>query len=115
MSKIAEVIKLLQSDEDLTQREIARRVNCTEGYVSKAKAQLLAREQEKDAEETAKVEKDFNEFIKPVKIEADQDVLTENDSNDVELETFECGACGATWEADKNQYQHSCPECGEEF
>lgn len=30
----------------------------------------------------------------------------------VEMEEYECGACGGVWKAPRNKYQARCPECG---
>lgn len=33
----------------------------------------------------------------------------------VEMEEYECGACGETWKAPRNKYQVACPNCGVGF
>jgi predicted Zn-ribbon and HTH transcriptional regulator len=36
-------------------------------------------------------------------------------SEKMEMEDYECGACGATWKAPRNKYQACCPGCGATF
>ena len=127
-NKTSQIIELLTSDEKLTQREISRRVECTEGYVSKVKREITKKEKEKSSEslhrpmgfaedpEDDELEKETAEFVKKIKIVPPSEVLTDGkDEPEDTDEEYECGACGHVWTADKGEYQTSCPKCGEEF
>lgn len=116
MTKIAEVIGLLEGENKLTQKEIAEKVGCSEGYVSRTRKGLDTKQAAVDEE--AEIDDGVNEhkFIRPVKIVPDQDVLTDKDDVVEPDETdYECGGCGHVWHASKTERQSECPECGEEF
>lgn len=124
-TKTAQIIEILQSNESVTGREIAKRVGCTEGYVSMVKNKIKtapeADETPKDEPETVtdpsndELESETSSFVKKIKIEPDKRVLTDNGDDEVKTEDYECGVCGHAWQAEANEYQHRCPGCGEAF
>jgi rubrerythrin len=122
-NKTAQIIEILESNENITQREIAKRVNCTEGYVSKVKKSIGNTEvKPTEREPVESVDPDDGEFetetsnfVKKVKIVPDPKVLTDQEEEPDTDEEYECGSCGHVWTADKTEYQKSCPKCGEVF
>ena len=125
-NKTTQIIEILESGEDITQREIAKRVQCTEGYVSKVKRSIATKKETPETTETpetpevtdpddTELETETSNFVKKVKITPDSRVLTDTDDEPDTDEEYECGACGHVWTADKTEYQKSCPKCGEAF
>jgi rubrerythrin len=124
-TKTAQIIEILQSEEKVTQREIAKRVGCTEGYVSKVKQSIKTPTTETTPSENTspevtdpddtEFESETSNFVKKVKITPDQSMLTDGDEEQDEDEEYECGSCGHVWAASKKEYQKACPKCGEAF
>jgi rubrerythrin len=124
-TKTAQIIEILQSEEKVTQREIAKRVGCTEGYVSKVKQSIKTPTTETTSTETtsaevtdpddSEFETETSNFVKKVKITPHKSVLTDNEEEPEEDEEYECGSCGHVWTASKKEYQKACPKCGEAF
>ena len=122
-NKTAQIIEILESNENITQREIAKKVDCTEGYVSKVK-KSIGNTEVKPAERQPvesvdpnddEFETETSSFVKKVKIVPDQKVLTDQEEEPDKDEEYECGSCGHVWTADKAESQKSCPKCGEVF
>ena len=118
-SKAEQIIEMVESDESLTQKEMAERSGATEGYVSKVVASLKKhREAAEDEQETTDIEGEVSSFVKRVKITPDKDVLTEGDGDtkeEDEEEEYQCSECGHTWTAGRSERQDVCPKCGCEF
>jgi len=119
-TKTSQIIEILNSDENLTQREVSKRVGCTEGYVSRVKKGINKDETSSENEvidpDDSEYESDVSTFIKSVKIEPDPDTLTDKEEDpDNDTEEYECGGCGHVWVAGANDYQAECPKCGERF
>ena len=122
-NKTAQIIEILESDENVTQREIAKRVDCTEGYVSKVKKSIGNTEVKPTEREPVKpvdpddteFETETSNFVKKVKIVPDPKVLTDQEQEPDNDEEYQCGSCGHVWTAAKTEYQNSCPKCGEVF
>lgn len=122
-TKTARIIEILESSENITQREIAKKVGCTEGYVSKVKKGINTEIAPAESEAVDLVDPDDMEFesetknfIRPVKIIPDPDTLTDNDEEEEnETEEYECGVCGHVWTGGAKDYQRACPVCGEAF
>jgi rubrerythrin len=122
-TKTAQIIEILQSEEKVTQREIAKRVGCTEGYVSKVKQSIHNVKVDKEDEpldiptdpDDTEFESETSNFVKKVKITPNQSMLTDGDEEPDEDEEYECGSCGHVWAASKKEYQKACPKCGEAF
>ena len=119
-NKTTQIIEIL---ETVTQREIAKRVGCTEGYVSKVKRGITKPPETTETPETidnvdpddTEYETETSNFVKKVKIIPPKETLTETEDEPDTDEEYECGSCGHVWTADKTEYQKSCPKCGEEF
>ena len=115
----ADLIIEMYDEGGVSQKDIAGKVDCTEGYVSKVIG--VYNKKVKDAKETEEtedneIETDVSSFIKQVKIVPDPDVLTDKkDDPETENEEYQCGGCGHVWVAGKTEYQRGCPKCGEEF
>lgn len=127
-TKTAQILEYL-SDENksMTQRELAKKLNCSETYVSKVKQEYLKQKvnppvtpETKDPDVTETEDPDDSElnevssFVNKVKLIPPKEILTDNEEPE-EDEDYQCGACGHTWMAPKTEYQGSCPACGEVF
>jgi len=116
-TKVAKVIEMLDGEEVLSQKEIAERAGCSEGYITATKKRLAAKRESGDITDKEQAyDKEINEgvdsFINRVKIRPDPDTLTKNEEPEDEMETYQCGNCGHTWQGEKTQHQAECPGCG---
>lgn len=119
-NKTSQILEILESNENVTQREIAKRVSCTEGYVSRIKNEHL-KAKETPPDETIndpsdeEFEAEISNFIKKVKITPPPETLTENTGEPDTDEEYECGDCGHTWTGNRAEVQKECPGCGVEL
>jgi len=120
-SKTEQVLELLAGDDEVTINEIADKVGCSTSHVSNVRKSYMKQsnanpKQPEDQPDDETVDEDeVNSFIKRVKIKPDADVLTDGDTEENDTETYQCGGCGHSWEANKGEHQDRCPNCGEVF